>query len=284
MQNDFRTLSKLISKAEDHSPELYKILEKIYKPKSKTKVIGLTGSPGVGKSTLCNELITRIRSKNKKVAVIAVDPISPFTGGALLGDRIRMSQHFNDEGVFIRSLSTRGKLGGLSHSARQTLHILKSFDFDYVLIETVGVGQSEIEVQKIADVVIVVLSPEGGDSIQALKSGIMEIADIYLINKSDREGADKLKNDLLLAQDVFNKKTTPILTTTQQENSSYDKLFETIDSFSQKKKKDIEETVLESAELFVKNYVSKKLKISANKIVNPYKEIIKLQKKFAKLK
>lgn len=153
-------------------------------------VIGVTGPPGAGKSTLISALISKFSAANQKTAVIAVDPTSPFSSGSLLGDRLRMSDHFNDPNVFIRSLATRGSLGGLSAKSIEITDVIRSAGFDRVIIETVGVGQSEVEIAGLADITILVLVPEGGDDIQALKSGVMEIADIYVINKSDRPGAD----------------------------------------------------------------------------------------------
>lgn len=161
-----------------------------------TPVIGITGPPGAGKSTLVNAMINKLASGGKSIAVLAVDPTSPFNLGSLLGDRIRMSEQFNKPNVFIRSLATRGSLGGLSGKAIEMTDVLKSVGFDYILIETVGVGQSEVEIAGLADISVVVLVPESGDEIQSLKSGLMEIADIFVVNKSDREGADAFANNL----------------------------------------------------------------------------------------
>ncbi|HVV53681.1 MAG TPA: GTP-binding protein, partial [Mucilaginibacter sp.] len=160
-------------------------------------VIGITGPPGAGKSTLVNALISELVKSSKKVAVLAVDPTSPFNFGSLLGDRIRMSNHFNRPDVFIRSLATRGSLGGLSEKTIEMTDVLRAAGFDYVLVETVGVGQSEVEIAGLADITFVVLVPESGDEIQSLKSGLMEIADAFIINKADREGADALANNLV---------------------------------------------------------------------------------------
>lgn len=158
-------------------------------------VIGITGPPGAGKSTLVNSVLNEL-SKNHKTAILAIDPTSPFNMGSLLGDRIRMTDQFNNKNVFIRSLATRGSLGGLSAKTIEMVDVLKSADFDYIFIETVGVGQSEIEIAGLADLTVVVLVPEAGDEIQSIKSGLMEIADIFVVNKADREGADTFANHL----------------------------------------------------------------------------------------
>ena len=163
---------------------------------SKAHVIGITGSPGVGKSTTVNALITYLRSHNKTVAVIAVDPSSPISGGALLGDRIRLTNHFLDAGVFIRSLATRGHLGGLSASTNSAIKLAELAGFDYVMVETVGVGQSEVEVMRYVQTVLIVLAPGMGDGIQASKAGILEIGHIFLVNKSDRDGAAETAREL----------------------------------------------------------------------------------------
>ena len=163
---------------------------------SHAQVIGITGAPGVGKSTTVDALIKLLRERNFSVAVLAVDPSSPITGGALLGDRIRLTDHFTDSNVFIRSLATRGHLGGLSASTKAVLQLTQSAKFDFIIVETVGVGQSEVDVMRIVDTVVVVLAPGMGDGIQASKAGLLEIGDIYLVNKSDREGAAQTAQDI----------------------------------------------------------------------------------------
>ena len=164
--------------------------------KAGAQVIGITGAPGVGKSTTVDALVKLLRERNFSVAVLAVDPSSPISGGALLGDRIRLTDHFTDPGVFIRSLATRGHLGGLSVSTKAVLRLTQSAKFDFIIVETVGVGQSEVEVMRVVDTVVVVLAPGMGDGIQASKAGLLEIGDIYLINKSDREGAKETAADI----------------------------------------------------------------------------------------
>lgn len=189
-KGNFRAISRAISLVENE-PELAKIfLKNLYEYAGKAYKIGITGPPGAGKSTIVFHITKLLRSEGSKVGIIAVDPTSPFTGGSLLGDRVRMNELSLDDGVFIRSMATRGYLGGLSKKASEAGDILDVAGFDYIIFETVGVGQSELDVVKVADTIVVVLVPESGDSIQAMKAGLMEIADIFVINKSDREGAD----------------------------------------------------------------------------------------------
>lgn len=171
------------------------------------QVIGITGAPGVGKSTTVDALIKLLRERNFSVAVLAVDPSSPISGGALLGDRIRLTDHFTDSKVFIRSLATRGHLGGLSASTKSVLNLTQSAQFDFIIVETVGVGQSEVEVMRVVDTVVVVLAPGMGDGIQASKAGLLEIGDIYLINKSDREGAKQAAQDISRSIEMSPPKT-----------------------------------------------------------------------------
>jgi len=171
------------------------------------QVIGITGAPGVGKSTTVDALIKLLRERNFSVAVLAVDPSSPITGGALLGDRIRLTDHFTDSKVFIRSLATRGHLGGLSASTKAVLQLTKIAKFDFIIVETVGVGQSEVDVMKVVDTVVVVLAPGMGDGIQASKAGLLEIGDIYLVNKSDREGAAQTAQDISRSIEMSPPKT-----------------------------------------------------------------------------
>ncbi|HBT40383.1 MAG: LAO/AO transport system ATPase [Thermotoga sp. 50_1627] len=192
---DHKEIAKLITLLENEPDRARDILKKL--PKRICPVIGFTGSPGVGKSTLIDQVIARLRSAGKTVAVVAVDPSSPFSQGAFLGDRVRMKKHFLDEGVFIRSMASRGALGGLNESIYDVVELLEAVGFDYVLIETVGVGQAEVEVRYVADVVALVLSPGFGDEMQLLKAGVMEIADIYVVNKSDLEGNDSLYDQLI---------------------------------------------------------------------------------------
>jgi LAO/AO transport system kinase len=191
---NLRSLARCISIVENDLPGSEELLRAL-RP-SKVPVIGITGPPGAGKSSLVNELLIRLSASGKKIGVIAVDPTSPFHRGSLLGDRIRMSEHFNNPSVFIRSLATRGSLGGLSSRILEISDVMRAAAFDLLIIETVGVGQSEVEIAGLADVTILVLVPEAGDEIQQIKSGIMEIGDLFVVNKADRPGADRFVKSL----------------------------------------------------------------------------------------
>ena len=195
VSGDVRALGKALSVIEDGTPELSELLSGL--PDSESALlIGVTGPPGVGKSTTTGALISEYRSKGLRVAVLAVDPSSPVTGGALLGDRIRMQEHALDEGVFIRSMSSRGQLGGLSSATQAAAKVLDAVGFDVIIVETVGVGQSEVDVVNAVDTVVLVLAPGAGDGVQAAKAGILEIADIYVVNKADRDGAEGVVREL----------------------------------------------------------------------------------------
>jgi LAO/AO transport system kinase len=189
-------LARAISVVENGRPGFERLLAEVHRSLGKARRIGITGPPGAGKSTLLERLVTAYRSAGLKVAVVAVDPTSPFTGGALLGDRIRMESVALDQGVYIRSMATRSSLGGLATTTREVCDLLDAAGFDRILVETVGVGQSELDVARMADSTVLVLVPESGDGIQTLKSGIMEIADVFVINKADRSGADKLRQEI----------------------------------------------------------------------------------------
>ena len=191
LKRDRRSVARAISFVENESPESMNLLQSLYKHTGRAYRIGVTGPPGAGKSTITNKLAKYYRSRNLRVGIIAVDPTSPFTGGALLGDRVRMTDVELDNDVFIRSMASRGSLGGLSKKAKEAADVLDAAGFDIILMETVGVGQSELDIAGAADTTIVVLVPESGDGIQAMKAGLMEIADFFVLNKADRPGADQ---------------------------------------------------------------------------------------------
>ena len=193
---DARAVARLISWVEDEAPQLREVMAALAPYAGHAQIVGITGSPGVGKSTSTNALVGELRKAGKRVGVLAVDPSSPFSGGALLGDRVRMQDHALDRDVYIRSMASRGHLGGLSWSTPQALRVLDAAGCDIVLVETVGVGQSEVEIAGQADTTLVLLAPGAGDGIQAAKAGILEIGDIYVVNKADRDGADQLRREL----------------------------------------------------------------------------------------
>jgi LAO/AO transport system kinase len=192
-------LARLVTLVENRSAEVSQVMERIYSRTGHALIIGLTGAPGAGKSTLVNCLIAKYRAQDKLVAVLAIDPSSPFSGGAVLGDRVRMTDHYKDTGVYIRSLSSRGHHGGLSRAAREVVKLFDAFGHDIIIIETVGVGQTELSVMDLADTTVVVTVPEGGDGVQVMKAGLNEIADLYVVNKADRDGADRIKAELELS-------------------------------------------------------------------------------------
>ncbi len=231
---DARSLARLVSLAENGSPRLRGVLRAVAPHTGNARVVGLTGSPGVGKSTVTAALVRAYRAAGLRIGVLAFDPTSPFSGGALLGDRVRMQEHATDAGVFIRSMASRGHLGGLSVAAPQAVRMLDAAGFDVICVETVGVGQAEVEIASLADTTLVILAPGMGDSIQAAKAGILEIADIFVVNKSDRPGAQEVVRDLrsMLAMARYGEGAwkPPIVATSAVTGDGIDELTGRLDS------------------------------------------------------
>ena len=233
---EVRALARAISTIEDNRPESRELLKALFNFTGRARVIGLTGAPGAGKSTLVDHLAREYRRQERTIGIIAVDPTSPYTGGAILGDRIRMQAHHADAGIYIRSMATRGKLGGLARATTDAATVLDAAGKDIVLIETVGVGQDEIDIVRLADVTVVILVPGMGDDVQTIKAGIMEIADIFVINKSDREGADRVEREIRSMQSLAirsDKWTPPIVKTVASEGKGITELAAAIANYEQ---------------------------------------------------
>ncbi len=230
LKGDRKALARAISMVDNEDLQSKEIIKEIFPYTGKAFIIGITGPPGSGKSSLINRLVYVMRKEDLKIGIIAVDPTSPFTGGSILGDRIRMQEHNSDKNVFIRSMSTRGSLGGISNATRGVVHLLDAFGKDIVIIETVGVGQSEVDIAKNADTTILVLTPLSGDSVQVLKAGIMEIPDIVVINKADLPGAGISQTDINIMLDFKNKRTwrPPVVQTITLNDVGTQKLWEEI--------------------------------------------------------
>jgi LAO/AO transport system kinase len=242
---DVRSLARAISTVENRAAGWSDLLKALFPHTGKARVIGLTGAPGSGKSTLVDQLAKHYRKKQQTVGIIAVDPTSPYTGGAILGDRIRMQDHYGDPGIYIRSMATRGSLGGLARATADAATVLDASGRDLVMIETVGVGQDEVDIVRLADVTIVVLVPGMGDDVQTIKAGIMEIADIFVINKSDREGAESVEREIRAMQSLAtgtrnlnDRWTPPIVKTVASEDVGTDALAEAIADYEAYLKKE----------------------------------------------
>jgi LAO/AO transport system kinase len=230
---DPRAVARLISLVEDASPVLRDVMSLLAPHTGRAAILGVTGSPGVGKSTVTSALVSAYRADGRRVGVLAVDPSSPFTGGALLGDRVRMQEHATDPGVYIRSMATRGHLGGLAWATPQALRVLDAAGCDVVIVETVGVGQSEVEVAALADTTLVLLAPGMGDGIQAAKAGILEVGDVFVVNKADRDGADQVVRDLRgtirLAERGPGEWRQPIVKTVAVRGEGLDEVIDAVD-------------------------------------------------------
>ncbi len=247
---DVRALARAISTIEDNRPESRELLKALFNFTGRARVIGLTGAPGAGKSTLVDQLAREYRKQELSLGILAVDPTSPYTGGAILGDRIRMQSHHADPGIYIRSMATRGNLGGLARATTDAATVLDAAGKDIVLIETVGVGQDEIDIVRLADVTVVILVPGMGDDVQTIKAGIMEIADIFVINKSDREGADRVEREIRSMQSLAirsDKWTPPIIKTVATDGKGIPELAAAIVNYEQ---------FLEQKDLLLKKKIS----------------------------
>ena len=239
--NRFRTgeqlaLARLISVIENEDSRRNEVMAQLYPLMGKTYIVGITGSPGAGKSSLVDRLSVILRKRDETIGIIAVDPSSPFSGGALLGDRIRMQTHALDKGVFIRSMGTRGSLGGLAHTTKDVAKAMDAFGFQWVVIETVGVGQAEIDIMHIADTTVVILTPGAGDSIQTIKAGIMEIADVFAVNKSDLPGADRVATEIETMLDLHcdtTKWRPPVVQVSSVTNTGLEDLLNAIENHRQ---------------------------------------------------
>jgi len=239
LNGDIRTAARLMRELDDGMPRAFETIKSLYRHTGRAYIIGFTGSPGVGKSTLVDQAISYLRAQNKTVGVIAVDPTSPFSGGALLGDRIRMQRHGTDEGVFIRSLATRGQFGGLSRSTSAVVKVMDAMGKDVIILETVGVGQDEVDIADAAHTSVVMMAPSMGDDIQAIKAGILEIANILVVNKADREGAERTAAELRMMIEMGRNSRppgaweVPILLTEANRNVGMDRLMEAIENHRQ---------------------------------------------------
>src|SRR5579884_3292147 len=246
---EVRALARAISTIEDNRPESRELLKALFNFTGRAQVIGLTGAPGAGKSTLVDQLAREYRTRERTVGIIAVDPTSPYTGGAILGDRIRMQSHHADPGIFIRSMATRGNLGGLARATTDVATVLDAAGKNIVLIETVGVGQDEIDIVRLADITVVILVPGMGDDVQTIKAGIMEIADIFVINKSDREGAERVEREIRAMQSLAMRHDNwvpPIVKTVASDGTGVGELAAAIQKY---------ETYLETENLVLKKRI-----------------------------
>ena len=224
---DPRALARAISTVENRAPGWSDLLKALFPHTGQARIVGLTGAPGAGKSTLVDQIAKHYRKQNQTVGIIAVDPTSPYTGGAILGDRIRMQDHYGDPGIYIRSMATRGSLGGLARTTADVATVLDASGRNRVLIETVGVGQDEVDIVRLADVTVVILVPGMGDDVQTIKAGIMEIADIFVINKSDHEGAERVEREIRAMQSLDTRKdgwTPPVVKTVASEGKGTEAL------------------------------------------------------------
>ena len=231
---DVRTLARAISMVENRGPGWSELLKGLFPHSGKARVLGLTGPPGAGKSTLVDQLARFYRKENRTVGIIAVDPTSPYTGGAILGDRIRMQEHFSDPGIYIRSMATRGSLGGLARTTADVTTVLDASGRDLIMIETVGVGQDEVDIVRLAEVTILILVPGMGDDVQTIKAGIMEIADIFVINKSDRDGAENVEREIRTLQSLAIRSdgwTPPIVKTVASEGMGIAELADAVSKY-----------------------------------------------------
>ena len=238
---DPRALARAISTVENRGPESADLLKALFPHSGKARILGMTGAPGAGKSTLVDQLAKLYRREGKTLGIIAVDPTSPYTGGAILGDRIRMQDHHADPGIYIRSMATRGSLGGLARTTADVATVLDASGRDLILIETVGVGQDEVDIVRLADITVVILVPGMGDDVQTIKAGIMEIADIFVINKSDREGAERVEREVRAMQSLAMRTdhwSPPIVKTVASEGKGIEELAAAIANYEAYLKKE----------------------------------------------